>query len=47
MTEAYKIKNSFAPSIMETMLELKTILYNLRDPQEFVTQRNRTINYSL
>ena len=27
------------------MLEGKTIPYDLRDPQEFPTQRNRTANY--
>ena len=29
------------------MLEGKTIPYDLRDPQEFPTQRNRTANYGL
>ena len=29
------------------MLERKTIPYNLKKPQEFVTQRNRTVNYGL
>ena len=29
------------------MSERNTIPYNLRNPQEFVTQRNRTVNYGL
>ena len=47
MTEAYKIQNNLDLLIMETMLEWKTISYNLRNPQEFVTQRNRTLDYGL
>ena len=45
--EAYKIQNNLAPPKLETMLERKTIPYNLRDPQEIVTQRKRTVNYGL
>ena len=29
------------------MNERKTMTHNLRNPQEFVTQRNRTVNYGL
>ena len=47
MTEAYRIENNFAPPIMETMLERKAIPHNSRTQQEFVTQRNRTVNYGL
>ena len=47
MTEAYKIQNNLDLLIMETMLEWKTISYNLRNPEEFVTQRNRTVDYGL
>ena len=32
---------------METMLERKTIPYNLKNQQEFEAQRNRTDNYCL
>lgn len=32
---------------METMLEIKTIPYNLRNLEKFVTQRNRTLTYGL
>ena len=32
---------------METMLEIKTIPYNLRNLEKFVTQRNRTLTYDL
>ena len=32
---------------METMLERKAVPYNLRDPQKFLTQRSRTVNYGL
>ena len=32
MIEAFKIQNNLAPPIMETMFELKTISYNLRNP---------------
>ena len=46
MTEAYKIQNNLAHPIMETMLERKTIPYNLRNPQE-VTQRKRAVNNGL
>ena len=29
------------------MLERKAVPYNLRDPEKFLTQRNRTVNYGL
>ena len=32
---------------METILERKSIPYNSRNPQEFVTQGNRRVNYGL
>ena len=35
MTDVYKIQNKLAPLIMETMLERKTIPYNLRNLQGF------------
>ena len=47
MTEAYRIENSFAHPIIETMLERRAIPHNSRTQQEFVTQRNRTVNYGL
>ena len=47
MTEAYKIQNNLVSPITEAMLEIKAIPYNLRNPQEFVMQRNRTVHYGL
>ena len=47
MTDAYKIQNSLAPPIMEIMLERKSFPHNLRNSKEFLTQRNRTVNYGL
>ena len=32
---------------MKTMLKRKTIPNNLRNPEEFVKKRNRTVNYDL
>ena len=47
MMEAYKIQNTLTPPIRETILERKIIPYNLWNPQEFVTQRDITVNYGL
>ena len=47
MMEAYKIQNLLTPPIRETILERKIIPYNLWNPQEFVTQRDVTVNYGL
>ena len=44
MTDAYKIQNNLAPPIMESTLEKKAVLHNLRSSQEFVTQTNRQVN---
>ena len=43
MIELYKIKNDFAPTMMESMLNRRNITYNFRDVQEFQSERKRTV----
>ena len=47
MTEIYKMKNNLNPPIMDNMLERRNNTYNLRNFQEFVTKRKRTVKMSL
>ena len=47
MIEIFKIKKEFAPPIMENMFERRSTNYNLRNFQEFLTERKRTVNYGL
>ena len=43
MIELYKIKNDFAPTIMESVLNRRNINYNFRNVQEFQSERKRTV----
>ena len=43
MIELYKIKNELAPPIMDSMINRKNITYNLRNWQEFLSERMRTV----
>jgi len=47
MIEIFKIKNELAPPIMENMFERRSTNYNLRNFQEFLTERKKTVNYGL
>ena len=47
MTEMFKIKNELAPPIVDSMLERRNKSYNLRNFQEFLTERKRTVHYGL
>ena len=42
MIELFKIKYDFAPPIMDSMLNRRTICYNVRNLQEFQSERQRT-----
>ena len=45
--EMFKIKNEFAPPIMDSMFERRNESYNLRNFQDFLTERERTVHYGL
>ena len=47
MIEMFKVKNELAPPIMDSMLERRNEFYNLRNFQEFLTERKRTVHYGL
>ena len=45
LIEVFKMKNELAPPIMESILNKRFNTYNLRNFQEFVTERKRTVWY--
>ena len=45
MIEMFKIKNELDPPIMDSMFERRNESYNLRNFQEFFTERKRTVYY--
>ena len=47
MLEVFKIKYGLAPPIMNSMLTERRNIYNLRNFQEFETEKKRTVNYGL
>ena len=47
LIEVFKTKNGLAPPIMESILNMRFNTYNLRNFQEFATERKRTIYYGL
>ena len=47
MTEIFKIKNELAPPIMDSMFERRNGSYNLRNFQDFFTERTRIVHYVL
>ena len=47
MIEIFRIKNELAPPIMDSMFERRNEPYNLRNFQEFLTERKRTVHYGL
>ena len=47
MVELFKIKHDLAPTIMDSMLNGRTICYNFRNLQEFQSERERTVFYGL
>ena len=47
MIEMFKIKNELAPPIMDSMFERRNESYNLRNFQEFLTERKRTVDCGL
>ena len=47
MIEMFKIKNESAPPIMNSILEKRNESYNIRNFQEFLTERKRTVHYGL
>ena len=47
MIEMFKIKNELDPPIMDSMFERRNESYNLRNFQEFFTERKRTVYYGL
>ena len=47
MVEISKIKNNLNPPIMDFMFERRNNTYNLRNFQEFVTKRKRTVKMGL
>ena len=47
MIEMFKIKNESAPPIMDSMFERRNEPYNLRNFQEFLTEKKRTVRYGL
>ena len=47
LTEVFKMKNELAPPIMESILNKRFNTYNLRNFQEFATERKRTVWYGL
>ena len=47
MLEVFKIKYGLAPPIMNSMLVERRSICNLRNFQEFETEKKRTVNYGL
>ena len=47
LIEVFKMKNKLAPPIMESILNKRFNTYNLRNFQEFVTERKRTVWHGL
>ena len=47
LTEVFKLKSGLAPPIMESILNKRFKTYNLRNFQEFATERKRTDWYGL
>ena len=47
MIEIYKMKNNLNPPVMNNMFERRNNAYNLRNFQEFVTKRKRTVKMGL
>ena len=47
MIEMFKIKNELTSPIMNSMFERRNESYNLRNFQEFLTERKRTVHYGL
>ena len=47
MIELFKIKYDLAPPIMDFLLNRRTICYNVRDLQEFQSEKKRTVFYGL
>ena len=47
MIEMFKIKNELAPPFTDSMFESRSESYNLRNFQEFLTERTRTVHYGL
>ena len=47
MIEMFKIKNELAPPIMDSMFQRRNESYNLRNFQEFLTERKRTVQFGL
>ena len=47
LTEVFKMKNELAPPIIESILNKRLNTYNLRNFQEFATERKRTVWYGL
>ena len=47
LIEVFKMKNELAPPIMESILNKRFNTYNLRNFQEFATERKRTVWYGL
>ena len=47
LIEVFKMKSGLAPPIMEPILNKRFNTYNLRNFQEFATERKRTVWYGL
>ena len=47
LTEVFKMKNKLAPPITDSTLNKRFNTYNLRNFQEFATERKRTVWYGL
>ena len=47
LIEIFKIKKGFAPPIMESILKGRKNTYNVRNFQEFETERKRTVYFGL
>ena len=47
LIEVFKMKNKLPPPIMESILNKRFNTYNLRNSQEFATERKRTVWYGL
>ena len=45
MIEMFRNKNQLTPPIMDSMFERRNGSYNLRNFQEFLTERERIIHY--
>ena len=46
-SELFKMKYDLAPSVMDSMLNRRTICYNFKHLQEFQTERKRAIFFGL